>query len=108
MSRVGRMPVKVLPGVKVHVSAAAVQVEGPKGKLTQPFHPSMKVSLDGDNWQTVSSVGSTDGSTTLVVDLNEYVGRLIYVRFVFDAAPPPMGAAPDVWRIGRVVIDVRR
>jgi large subunit ribosomal protein L6 len=48
MSRVGRMPVKVLPGVKVHVSAAAVQVEGPKGKLTQPFHPSMKVSLDGD------------------------------------------------------------
>jgi large subunit ribosomal protein L6 len=42
------MPVKVLPGVKVQVGATSVQVEGPKGKLTQPFHPSMKVSLDGD------------------------------------------------------------
>ena len=42
------MPIKVLPGVKVQVGATAVLVKGPKGKLSQPFHPSMKVSLDGD------------------------------------------------------------
>ncbi len=58
MSRVGRMPVKVLPGVKVQVGATAVQVEGPKGKLTQPFHPSMKVSLDGDTIVVTRSVES--------------------------------------------------
>jgi large subunit ribosomal protein L6 len=34
MSRVGKVPVKVLPGVKVDIKDGLVKVEGPKGKLS--------------------------------------------------------------------------
>lgn len=33
MSRVGKLPVKVLPGVKVDIKEGVIKVEGPKGKL---------------------------------------------------------------------------
>ena len=33
MSRVGKMPITVPSGVKVHVAEGVVRVEGPKGKL---------------------------------------------------------------------------
>jgi large subunit ribosomal protein L6 len=48
MSRIGKKPIVVRPGVKVRVGAGHVDVEGPKGKLSQPFHHSMQVKLDGD------------------------------------------------------------
>ena len=35
MSRIGRLPVKVPPGVKVAVSGRTITIEGPKGKLIQ-------------------------------------------------------------------------
>jgi large subunit ribosomal protein L6 len=47
MSRVGKKPVPVPAGVKVAVDGRTVKVEGPKGKLSSEFHPSMKVRLDG-------------------------------------------------------------
>lgn len=34
MSRVGKAPIKILPGVKVDISGNTVRVEGPKGKLS--------------------------------------------------------------------------
>ena len=34
MSRVGKMPVKILQGVKVEIKDSLVKVEGPKGKLS--------------------------------------------------------------------------
>ena len=34
MSRIGKMPIKVLPGVKVDINESVVKVEGPKGKLS--------------------------------------------------------------------------
>src|SRR5579863_8759469 len=37
MSRIGRKPVPVPAGVKVQLSAAAVEVQGPKGKLIVPL-----------------------------------------------------------------------
>jgi hypothetical protein len=86
------------------VTGATLRFESALSSIASPA--AVEVSLDGDTWQTLASVG--DGSATLVVNLDDFVGRLIYVRFVFDAAPPPLGAAPDVWRIGRVVIDVKR
>ena len=36
MSRIGRKPIAVPAGVKVEISAAAVEVQGPKGKLSVP------------------------------------------------------------------------
>ncbi|MDR3173959.1 MAG: 50S ribosomal protein L6 [Treponema sp.] len=39
MSRIGKIPVKVPKGVKVSFQDNVMTVEGPKGKLSQGFHP---------------------------------------------------------------------
>jgi large subunit ribosomal protein L6 len=39
MSRIGKIPVKVPGGVKVSFVNEVITVEGPKGKLTQKYHP---------------------------------------------------------------------
>jgi len=39
MSRIGKIPVKVPQGVKVSFANDTMIVEGPKGKLTQSYHP---------------------------------------------------------------------
>jgi len=39
MSRIGKIPVKVPSGVKISFSGEVITVEGPKGKLTQKYHP---------------------------------------------------------------------
>ena len=39
MSRIGKIPVKVPGGVKVSFANDVMTVEGPKGKLTQKYHP---------------------------------------------------------------------
>jgi large subunit ribosomal protein L6 len=46
MSRVGKMPVKIPEKVKVSVDANIVKVEGPKGKMSFPFNPTVKVAVD--------------------------------------------------------------
>lgn len=39
MSRIGKKPIPVPKGVKVSISAEAVEVQGPKGALRQPLPP---------------------------------------------------------------------
>ncbi|GHV85951.1 50S ribosomal protein L6 [Spirochaetia bacterium] len=39
MSRIGKIPVKIPQGVKVSFQNEVITVEGPKGKLTQKYHP---------------------------------------------------------------------
>jgi large subunit ribosomal protein L6 len=46
VSRIGKMPVPVPPGVKIDISGNTVKVTGPKGSLEKTFHPDMSVSLD--------------------------------------------------------------
>ena len=53
MSRIGRMPITVPPGVVVSLEQAEVTVTGPKGELRRCFHPDMSITLD-DNTLTVS------------------------------------------------------
>jgi large subunit ribosomal protein L6 len=36
MSRIGKQPIPIPPGVKIQVEGATVRAEGPKGKLAQP------------------------------------------------------------------------
>ena len=47
MSRVGRKVIVVPAGVKVSVSEAAIEVQGPKGKLTTPVPPGIRFALNG-------------------------------------------------------------
>jgi large subunit ribosomal protein L6 len=48
MSRIGKQPVAIPGGVKVHVADGKVRVEGPKGKLEIAPHPNMQIALDGN------------------------------------------------------------
>ena len=48
MSRIGKIPVKVPKGVKVSFENEVIAVEGPKGKLTQKYHPIIKFEDKGE------------------------------------------------------------
>jgi large subunit ribosomal protein L6 len=47
MSRIGKIPVKVPLGVKVTFQNEVITVEGPKGKLTQRYHPVISFAPEG-------------------------------------------------------------
>ena len=47
MSRIGKAPIQISGPVKVNIKDGnMVLVEGPKGKLSQTFHPDMQIDLD--------------------------------------------------------------
>lgn len=46
MSRIGRKPISLPSGVKVEIGPSEVAVTGPKGALSQPLLPGVKVSLE--------------------------------------------------------------
>ncbi len=48
MSRIGRKPIHIPAGVDVKVNGNVVTVKGPKGTLTQSFHPNMTIEMEGD------------------------------------------------------------
>lgn len=48
MSRIGKLPVPILKGVKVEQGESTLTVKGPKGELTLDVHPDMKVVVDGE------------------------------------------------------------
>ena len=48
MSRIGRAPIAVPAGVEIKIEDGnVVTVKGPKGTLTQQFHPNMTIKQDG-------------------------------------------------------------
>ncbi len=47
MSRVGKVPVKILQGVKVEVKDRLVKVEGPKGKLSHSLPVGVSAKVEG-------------------------------------------------------------
>ena len=48
MSRIGRMPITVPAGVEISIAEGnVVTVKGPKGTLTQKFHPAMVIEQNG-------------------------------------------------------------
>ena len=53
MSRVGRVPITVPPGVTVDIKGSEVTVTGPKGELSRCFSPDMFITLN-DNTLAVS------------------------------------------------------
>ncbi len=46
MSRIGNQPVPLPAGVDVQISGQQVTVKGPRGELTQSFHPDMSLARD--------------------------------------------------------------
>jgi large subunit ribosomal protein L6 len=60
MSRVGKKPIPVPPGVKVDIRPDAVEVRGPKGTLTQALPPGVRIEAAGD--QLLAHPASEDAS----------------------------------------------
>ncbi len=58
LSRVGKYPIAVPPGVKVALEGRAVKVAGPKGILTRDLPPSIEVTVQ-DGKVLVASRGSS-------------------------------------------------
>ena len=49
MSRIGRAPIAVPAGVEVKIEKNnVVTVKGPKGALTQQFHPNMTIDMENN------------------------------------------------------------
>jgi len=48
MSRIGNKPIDLPKGVKVSFAGSLLSVEGPKGKLTQPYDPKIAFESKGD------------------------------------------------------------
>ncbi|MBM4443896.1 MAG: 50S ribosomal protein L6 [Chloroflexi bacterium] len=59
MSRVGKLPIDLPPGVAVEIRENEVTVKGPKGELCRSFDPKMSIALEGG--ALVVSTGSRDG-----------------------------------------------
>lgn len=63
MSRIGKLPVSIPSGVKVNVGNGEIQVEGPKGKLSQKYH------------QTEVDINVSDGAVSVVRKNDELQAR---------------------------------
>ena len=48
MSRIGKLPITIPPGVKVAIDANALRLEGPKGKLQAELPSGVNVRVDGN------------------------------------------------------------
>ncbi|RJP27877.1 MAG: 50S ribosomal protein L6 [Actinobacteria bacterium] len=49
MSRIGKMPIPVPQGTEVRIEGNKVTAKGPKGELTQEFHPDMLIEMEEGN-----------------------------------------------------------
>lgn len=48
MSRIGKAPITIAKGVEVKFNDGVVTVKGPKGELTQPIDPAIKLDIEGE------------------------------------------------------------
>jgi large subunit ribosomal protein L6 len=47
MSRIGRLPIPIVSGVKIAIDASAVTIQGPKGSLTNVLPRGIKAEVEG-------------------------------------------------------------
>jgi len=48
MSRIGKLPIPIVSGVKVSIEESAVSVQGPKGTLAHPLPTGIQAAIEGD------------------------------------------------------------
>ncbi|MCE2792248.1 MAG: 50S ribosomal protein L6 [Planctomycetota bacterium] len=60
MSRIGKLPVQIVSGVKVNVAGNKVNVEGPKGKLQFEFLPEVGVEVKGNEVLVTNLTGTRE------------------------------------------------
>jgi large subunit ribosomal protein L6 len=48
VSRIGKKPIPISKGVKIHTSGQEIKVTGPKGELSATVHPDLKIEANGE------------------------------------------------------------
>ena len=66
----------------------------------------VEVTRDGRNWVRVAAVPPSDDWSTVVVDLREFLGDVIYVRFAY--AGVTAGGSLESWSIRGVAVEAGR
>ncbi|MBI2390166.1 MAG: 50S ribosomal protein L6 [Deltaproteobacteria bacterium] len=61
-SRTGKRPIDLPKGVSAKVAGDKFEVTGPKGTLTRPVPPNVKVVIEGAKVSIVPTVGGSDGA----------------------------------------------
>lgn len=59
-SRVGKRPIPIPKGVTVSINGSRVDVQGPKGKLSETLHPAIVAKKDGDIIRVASTAEGRD------------------------------------------------
>jgi len=79
MSRIGKMPVNILAGVKIDIKDGTIKVEGPKGKLSREIPRGVEVKVDSGkiiveaNEKISPNAGALQGLTRTLIN-NMVVG----------------------------------
>ena len=72
-SRIGRKPVTVPSGVEVKIQNQTLSAKGPKGQLSMPLHPYVKVTVDG----SVIQVHQNTDSDSIITGASKKLYRSI-------------------------------
>ncbi|MBI4925082.1 MAG: 50S ribosomal protein L6 [Bdellovibrio sp.] len=77
MSRVGKVPVKILQGVKVDIKDSVVRVDGPKGKLSYTLPKGIMAKVEGGT-VVLSRLTQNDKLTALASSLHGLTRTLVH------------------------------
>src|SRR5688572_12001246 len=62
LSRTGKRPIDLPKGVSASIKGDKFEVTGPKGTLTRPVPPNVKVNVEGQKVSIVPTIGGRDGA----------------------------------------------
>lgn len=62
LSRVGKRPIVVPKGVTIAIAGGKVDIQGPKGKLSQLLPPTVNITQSGDKISVTSTAVGRDGA----------------------------------------------
>ncbi len=67
----------------------------------------VEVTRDGVNWIRLVEIAPTDDWSTVSLDLSDFVGDVVYVRFVYAGLAPIGGTPLEAWAIRDVAVERR-
>jgi hypothetical protein len=88
------------------VTSATLHVTAWLSSKTSPAR--VQVSRDGVTWETIDELPAIDLWTTVDVDLGAFIGQSLYLRIVFDGAPPGSPGEPEFWQLGEIRVTLSR
>jgi hypothetical protein len=98
----GTVPFALTPLDLRQSSLSSLHFESRRG--TDISTAEVQVSIDGHTWQSVANVPASDDWVGVDVDLSQFAGQIVYLRFVMNADVPGGRSEPARWQIRRLVI----